>query len=728
MRFIVAFLALLFSASAGAATYTVGLGGTYADINAAVTAICAGTGSAVTGTCGASATQTANIILQVTINGITSSTTQTISGWTAGSFTTTITFVPGSGFAATLAANSAYPLWYDATKGAFIADSNGTTCLIIGVDAVTISGLQIRCNGGSTQVGIQAQSPNTALTLTGNIIVYDGSTHSAPGILTLNNNSTINAYNNLIIGTNTTDAMGIATNGTGDIINAYYNTIGMQTATINQGAGLYSGTINAYNNAFVQIGICSSLNNSGGNNAFDVNPSSAGTSSNNATCFAKYGGYSGTDWTYPYNHDGQHSIVFLTEFVSTTNFRMASTAKQVKGTGLPKANSITTDILGQTRNATYDDVGAIIATPTFSPPTLTGATRHVLTTTGTNNWTVTSDCNGTNNKIEAIGGGGPGATGASSANHAPGGGGGGYALGYSYPFSNSSPGTTITYTIAAAATPGSNGTATSFGSSPFVSAGGGLAGVAGSSIVTGGGTGSVGQILRDGGTSGTPASNYAGAGGGGAGGPNGDGGIGGDVQTGGGFPADAQGGGGGGGNDGGATGSPGVSGTSPPNGNGANGGAGTNGTSGVNGISGNCNAQAGCAVAAGGTGGATGGGGGGGGYQYGATAPAVSGAGSQGGAGNDLGGTTGPGGGGGGGGGDFANTGGAGGAGGNYGGGGGAGASSQYGSGGGLGGNGAPGVIVVSCVAAGGGGTKNGNLLLLGVGSLSRSDARQNIR
>lgn len=301
-----------------------------------------------------------------------------------------------------------------------------------------------------------------------------------------------------------------------------------------------------------------------------------------------------------------------------------------------------------------------------------------LTATGAGAWTVPSDWNAANNKVECYGGAGAGTHWIGSACGA-GGGGGAYAKRANLPLT---PGATVNFVVgvggvdsAGAAVSGDGGdtwfNATSMpapGTTGVVGAKGG-GGIATGPQPTGGIGGlaasSCGDVVHSGGDGGgVAATNGAGGGGGGCAGPNGPGGPGGFNGT------SLSGGGGGGGSGGGGSGSGGHA--------GAAGGASTGGGGGNN--SAGSGSGAGGVSGADGTAGTNGGGGGG------------SGAGSRqggaGGAGTDctdtVGGTAGPGGGSGG----SSGTSGLGASGGLYGGGGGGAGS--------IGGSGAQGLIVIT--------------------------------
>ena len=143
------------------------------------------------------------------------------------------------------------------------------------------------------------------------------------------------------------------------------------------------------------------------------------------------------------------------------------------------------------------------------------ATRIVLTTTGTNNWTVPSDWNNSSNTIEVIGAGGDGATGGFNAGKS-GGAGGGYGK-----ISNQTltPGASISYTIADHGSVGDtywNGA--SYAAAPVGAHGGQNGGTTSPS----GGSGK-GTVNYTGGGSYYSAGSAGGWGGGGAAGPNGSG-------------------------------------------------------------------------------------------------------------------------------------------------------------------------------------------------------------
>jgi len=281
----------------------------------------------------------------------------------------------------------------------------------------------------------------------------------------------------------------------------------------------------------------------------------------------------------------------------------------------------------------------------------------IYLTSGTT-FTVPSDWNNANNKIEVIGGGGSGGVVYSA--------GGGGAGGGAYSAITNlalTPGASISYNVGAAGTGGYgaaggnswfNGTSLSAAS---VSAQGGTGGLNNTigTVLGGQAANGIGTIKYSGGGGGLGG--YGGGGGGAAAGPNGNGGSGGNYGGG-----NNTGGGGGGGANGGANGA---------NNNGAISGNGGNNRFGFGGGVGNCVAG-------------TNGGGGSGGYGDNC-------GGAAGGMETVFGATYGSGGGGGGGGGSTSTTGRPGGPGATYGGGGGGGGSANA-----IGGNGAPGIVIIT--------------------------------
>jgi hypothetical protein len=665
------------SGGSGVPTFTVGVGGAYADINAAVAAICAGAQGAVTGGC-PGGVQAKNIVFQVTSGGITTAVLQNITGWDAGIFTTTLEPDPSGGFRAYLNEHPDNPLYFNVAYGGFILQTAGNDALDVNVNNFAMLGIQLmNSSGNSSSDGLYLGSNVAVATLDSNIIVASGAIHTHPEVFFTASGGAPLVKNNIIFGLDTTDSLDLTANSN---INAYYNTFIMPVSTSNQGAGMLiaaNGAVTVENNLALGFGYCGS-GSVGGNNTgegYIFNGGGVGniTASNNVTCMPDFVNNGNQPPAFGgrgalFQSDGQVRAVLATEIVGPFDGRLAATSVKAHGTALPLAGGITTDILGHPRNPYLDDAGAYSAGG-ITPPDLTGATQYVITS-GIS-WTVGPACVGPHNWIEAIGGGGAGAMGTAHSVYTPSGGGGGgqYAAIYAYPFTPDSPGTSIPISVATAAPSGTNGGNTTFRS--VLKAIGGSAGQNTVSTAPGG-TGGIGTILHDGGNGGSDIGIYAGSGGGGAGGRNGHGANGGET-TGDSF---IFGGGGGGGGNGGSVGQN-DGGTET---GGGDGGAGSEGTSGVHGT-----APSGTH---GGVGGANGGGGGGGGNVSGGSAGMNGGAG---GSGTEYGGS-GPGGGAGGG----ALAGGAGGAGGGYGGGGG-------GSGTTLtsrilpGGTGAPGVLVVTC-------------------------------
>lgn len=174
-----------------------------------------------------------------------------------------------------------------------------------------------------------------------------------------------------------------------------------------------------------------------------------------------------------------------------------------------------------------------------------------LTDTSLSTWTVPTNWNNTNNKIEVIGGGAGGRTGIASTSGGGGGGGGGYAYATNVTLT---PGASVNVSIgisgAGGATPTTGG-ATWFGGTDLASSTVGVNGGGATTTATGGSGGTVvrgtGYTGGNGGTA-RASSGGSGGGGGGAAGPFGPGGNGGGPSATGSGPG---GGGGGGGTHGG---------------------------------------------------------------------------------------------------------------------------------------------------------------------------------
>lgn len=133
-----------------------------------------------------------------------------------------------------------------------------------------------------------------------------------------------------------------------------------------------------------------------------------------------------------------------------------------------------------------------------------GTQRVVVLTSGTS-WSVPSDFNPLNNKVELLGGGGNGAAGSANTRSGGGGGGGGYRF-----QNNFDPGgaATVSYVIGAA------GAATTWNAGA-VSASGGSAGSGASGGAGGGGSGGTGGATGGGGGAGSTGTGARGGGGGG---------------------------------------------------------------------------------------------------------------------------------------------------------------------------------------------------------------------
>lgn len=346
------------ASQASAAVYRCGSGGAYADLNACVAAAKADP-AVISG-----GQQRQNITYQITTGGITTAVPQSVSGYTAGGHTTTITFDSSGGFRAALRAHLAAPLYFNPAYGGFILQNgNGVAGLTIDVANTTVFGIQIEQSTGSA-FGIAFGGAATAAVVDSDIVVYGGATHTTPGIIFVATTGAVPVVKNtLVVGTNTDDTLTLVSfNG----INSTDNTLVMTGPTLrNQGAAIYvySGpATNIFNTAAMGFGRCGG-GAGGQNSAYDFLGSGAMAGSNNATCFARFGGdgvYPGN--TSPFRRDGQVSASTATEFVSATNYRLAPSSIHLRGRGKPAAAGITVDILGNPRNRP-DDIGAIAYHP-----------------------------------------------------------------------------------------------------------------------------------------------------------------------------------------------------------------------------------------------------------------------------------------------------------------------------------------------------------------------------
>ena len=311
---IAGFAASLIAPAYAAKTYTVGVGGEYPDLNAAVAAALADPAAVRDGE------QRQDIVFAVTGAGIRATTPQKLAGWRAGAFTTTLRPVAGQGFREYLRAHPDRPLFFDASYGAFLTVDDPAGCLQIDVANATIFGMQISCTGGPGQIGPGfTASPGV---LDSSIVLWQGYAHLAPGVTMTAEGGTLRVQNSLIVGTDPRDSMTIAAAGNARIFS--YDTILAMAgpATTNQGAGIFSGVHVIMNTAAFNFGSCSG-GTGGENNAYDFDPADPGKSSgsNNLTCFPhfRHGEFA---------HRGQVGASFAREIVGRADWRLAPTARR----------------------------------------------------------------------------------------------------------------------------------------------------------------------------------------------------------------------------------------------------------------------------------------------------------------------------------------------------------------------------------------------------------------
>lgn len=153
--------------------------------------------------------------------------------------------------------------------------------------------------------------------------------------------------------------------------------------------------------------------------------------------------------------------------------------------------------------------------------------KYVVLTSGTS-WTVPSDCTGTLDSVELIGGGG--GAGGNGAGVSSGGGGGEYRKAVN--LTGYTPGSIISYTVAATGFTNVNGGNTTWNSNSIIAVGGSKgSGINGGAGGTGGTGGSIAFPGGKGGNANGNTSFNGPGGGGGSGGPNGPGGAGGNSFT-----------------------------------------------------------------------------------------------------------------------------------------------------------------------------------------------------
>ena len=245
------------SQTGAATTLTVGVGGTYADINAAV--------AAVPGIVGAGGL-TGPLVLEVTAGGITTTVTQTLKGFATNGFSTTLQPVAGQGWRDHLKANPTAPKQYNPKYGAFIFTAaslfgqggNGGNLLNIQVDDFNMVGMQIQATDSNTSTVYWATANCLTSHLDSNIIYGAGYSHNQVVVSASNGSQALNVggrfTNNLLVGILSSDN---AMFGTlfGNWLVAY-NTFAMPLSAQQQGTGGgINGVLTCDNNAFIGFGL-----------------------------------------------------------------------------------------------------------------------------------------------------------------------------------------------------------------------------------------------------------------------------------------------------------------------------------------------------------------------------------------------------------------------------------------------------------------------------------------
>lgn len=298
-------------------TKTIGSGGDYSDVNAWV-AYLQGLG-----------TLTDDHVGAVLATGITTSTTQTISGITDGGYTITLTAASGASFVDAANGAPGNALFYNESVGAFIHKNSGSTN-VLDVNqnsVVNITRLQLK---KSSVYGYVSEISNVGTPTISNCIFYV--THTQTDVLYFRKGTLTNCLIHRDSASSSKSGISLSSGG-----GTVYNVLSINTGASNTGKGFSRdyGTWTVSN--CVSVGFGTNFNGS------------CSTSHNNAT---DAGSFSGTGW----GTGGIISITPANEFVnSTTDFRLASTSSKLRSAGYA-TGAPATDIFGQSRFS-FIDIG-----------------------------------------------------------------------------------------------------------------------------------------------------------------------------------------------------------------------------------------------------------------------------------------------------------------------------------------------------------------------------------
>ena len=347
----------------GAGTYSIGSGGTYADLNAALAAALL-TPSDIN----SSGLQQRDIHFQITAAGMTvSNSFQNLEGWNPNGFKLYIEPAPGAAWQSGY--SIANPLNPATQYGASLI-LNGTSTIWVGTGttmAVVFRNLQIFNTGkfgnGSNYgpiVGIGNVLSGSTFEFDNNLFYWDGNSHYAPAIgwgwypsgqdTSIEANVTFITRNNIIYGLEAVDNIGMliyATGGGpggGPLSNHYNNLILKQGTTGGLGLQVSNGLSNIKNNSFCNYYYASSPDDI--TISYDTYGSYPNVS-NNATS-----GPSFNDSRLTTNQllNATAALCFNSPTITSTDLRLTS-GSPLKGAGVLDAVNNPTDILGRTRSS-----------------------------------------------------------------------------------------------------------------------------------------------------------------------------------------------------------------------------------------------------------------------------------------------------------------------------------------------------------------------------------------
>lgn len=341
-------------------TKTVGTGGDFSDINAAVSWF---QSNAVSG-----GNLTDHVVINIRPSGITISSTQTISGWAPG----------GSNFTTTLGADSASPgpfgapLIFNTARGYYIDGAGNNVGVVASVDLFTMQDLQLRPTNSTPGYGAYALDCNGATDGTVNILrcIIDAYTATAmvksPAASGINPH--INVKNSLFVQRRNSATSGCIGDNIGTIVSVQDCTF----VAANSGTGGSGASAVGPNNyTSVTSTGCVYVNwiNDYGHTAADTSGDHNATTNSGFTT-------SNGETTSPAS--SQVSINLTTEFQGgsgLTDMRLASGSTQLKDHGVT-ISGITADIYGTARSGT-PDIGAyeVASAPSARHRRSTGSPR-----------------------------------------------------------------------------------------------------------------------------------------------------------------------------------------------------------------------------------------------------------------------------------------------------------------------------------------------------------------